>query len=170
MNPRVKRIKAWTIFLIVGLVLSGVTAIPIGLEVEAGAALLGEDFRAGGLIPEGMSGWLRTIRDGVRGTSERAPLMFYGTDWLAYGHLMIALAFVGALRDPVRNRWLYQFGMVACAMVPLWALAFGQLRGIPLWWRAIDSMFGIVGFVPAWLCHRWTGEIERGAGGRPPRS
>ena len=85
--------------------------------------------------------------------------MFYGTDWLAFGHFVIALAFLGALRDPVRNRWLYEFGMMTCALVPVWALVFGHLRGIPLWWRAIDSAFGVLGFVPVWLCHRWSGEL-----------
>jgi len=50
---------------------------------------------------------------------------------------------------------------VACALVPSWALVFGHVRGIPLWWRVIDSMFGIVGFVPMCLCHRWTGELAR---------
>jgi len=166
MDSRFARIRAWTLFLIAGLVLSGLTAFPIRLEVEAGVALLGKDLRAGGLMPDAMSSWLRTIRDAVRGASEQTPLLFYGTDWLAYGHLMIALVFVGALRDPVRNRWLYTFGMVACALVPLWALIFGQLRGIPFWWRGIDSMFGVVGFIPASLCHRWTGELEREVPGR----
>jgi hypothetical protein len=50
--------------------------------------------------------------------------------------------------------------MVACALVPLWAVVFGHLRGIPVWWRAIDASFGIVGFVPAFLCHRWTRALE----------
>jgi hypothetical protein len=50
--------------------------------------------------------------------------------------------------------------MIACALVPPWALVFGEVRGIPLWWRAIDAAFGIVGLVPAWLCHRWTGALE----------
>ena len=86
--------------------------------------------------------------------------MFYGTDWLAFGHFVIALAFVGALRDPVRNRWQFQFGMAACALVPVWALVFGHIRGIPVWWRMIDAAFGIVGFVPMWLCNRWAREIE----------
>ena len=44
MDARLSRIRAWTLFLIVGLVLSGLTAIPLRLEVDAGAALLGEDF------------------------------------------------------------------------------------------------------------------------------
>jgi hypothetical protein len=96
--------------------------------------------------------------------------MLYGTDWLAFGHFMIALAFVGALRDPVRNRWLYQFGMAACALVPIWALVFGPLRGIPPWWRAIDASFGVVGFVPMWLCHRWTRALDRDAAAWQPDS
>jgi hypothetical protein len=143
-----------------GLVLSGATAIPIPTQLEAGVGLLGEDLRAGGALPERISTWLRTLRDGIRATEARAPFMFYGTDWLAFGHFAIALAFVGALRDPVRNRWLYQFGMLACAAVPVWAFIFGPLRGIPAWWRVIDALFGVVGFVPMWLCHRWTGRLE----------
>jgi hypothetical protein len=62
----------------------------------------------------------------------------------------------------VRNRWLYQFGMLACVLVVPWALVFGHLRGIPLWWRLIDCSFGVVGFIPPWLCHRWTRELEAG--------
>jgi len=155
------RIRVLTLFFIVGLLFSGATALPIPTALEAGAVLLGPDMRGGGVIPESGAVWLRTVRDGVRDVVARAPFMFYGTDWLAFGHFMIALAFVGALRDPVRNRWLYRFGMIACALVPLWALVFGQIRGIPLWWRMIDSSFGVVGFIPAWLCHRWTGELER---------
>jgi len=154
------RVRRWTLFLIVGLALSGATALPIPTEVEAGAVILGPDLSAGGRLPEFVASWLRTLRKGIRTTGEKAPFMFYGTDWLAFGHFMIALAFVGALRDPVRNRWLYQFGMVACALVPLWAVVFGHLRGIPVWWRAIDASFGIVGFVPAFLCHRWTRALE----------
>ena len=160
-DPRAK-IRAWTWFLIVGLVLSGATALPIPTAFEIASDVLGEDLAANGLVPSFAAAWLHTVRDGVRATVERAPFMFYGTDWLAFGHFVIAIAFVGALRDPVRNRWLYEFGMIACALVPFWALGFGQIRGIPVWWSLIDACFGIVGFLPAWLCHRWTGELEGG--------
>lgn len=154
------RIRAWTLFFIVGLVISGATAIPIRTEIALGAALLGEDFSAAGRMPAHVAAWLRTVRDAVETTAKQSPLMFYGTDWLAFGHFAIALAFVGALRDPVRNRWLFQFGMAACALVPVWAVVFGHIRGIPGWWRMIDAAFGIVGFVPMWLCNRWAREIE----------
>ena len=160
-DPVRSRIRAWTLFFIVGLVLSGVTAIPIATEVALGARVLGDDFSAGGRLPPGVSAWLRTVAGAVETTSRGQPLLFYGTDWLAFGHIAIAIAFVGALRDPVRNRWLYSFGMIACALVPVWAMVFGQIRGIPMWWRLIDSAFGIVGFVPMWVCRGWVDALER---------
>ena len=52
-------------------------------------------------------------------------LLFYSTDWLAFGHFVIAIAFVGALRDPVRNRWLFDFGLIACVLVVPYAVVFG---------------------------------------------
>ena len=154
------RIRAWTLFFIVGLVISGATAIPIRTEIAIGAALLGEDFAAGRRVPPDVAAWLRTVRDTVERTAQQAPLMFYGTDWLAFGHFAIALAFVGAFRDPVRNRWLFQFGMAACALVPVWAPVFGPIRGIPGWGRLIDAAFGTVGFVPMSLCNRWASQLE----------
>jgi hypothetical protein len=156
------RIRAWTLFFICGLFVSGASALPIRAEVALAAALLGDDFAAGGRTPPRVAAWLRTVRDSVEATARQAPLMFYGTDWLAFGHFVIALIFIGALRDPVRNRWLYQCGMLACALVPIWALVFGNLRGIPGWWRVIDAAFGVVGFVPMWLCNRWVAELEEG--------
>lgn len=156
-----RRIRRWTIFFIVGLLLSGATALPLATEVERASTILGDNLSAQGALPAVVANWLRTVRGGIRLASQQAPFLFYGTDWLAFGHFMIAVAFVGALRDPIRNRWFYQFGMIACAAVPLWAFVFGPIRGIPLWWRLIDASFGIVGFVPVWLCHHWAAELER---------
>lgn len=154
------RLRAFTLFFIVGLFLSGATAIPIVREVALGRRLLGDDLSAGGRLPAPVVRWLLTVHDAVGRTEREAPLLFYGTDWLAFGHFVIGLAFLGALRDPVRNRWLYRFGMLACALVPPWALVFGHLRGIPPWWQAIDACFGVAGFVPLWLCDRWARELE----------
>ena len=63
--------------------------------------------------------------------------------------------------------------MIASLMVIPWALVFGAIRGIPLWWRCVDSMFGVFAFVPAWLCHRWASELEsmsEWVGACPPNS
>jgi hypothetical protein len=72
---------------------------------------------------------------------------------------MIALVFVGALRDPVRNSWLFTFGIIACACVIPYAFIFGAIRGIPIWWRLIDCSFGVFGFVPVWFCRNWVREL-----------
>ena len=73
---------------------------------------------------------------------------------------MIALAFVGALRDPVRNIWLFSFGLIACACVVPYAFVFGAIRGIPFWWRLIDCSFGVFGIIPVWLCRKWADELS----------
>jgi hypothetical protein len=78
-------------------------------------------------------------------------VMFYGTDWLAFAHIVIAIAFVGPLRDPVRNIWVVEFGLIACALVIPAALIFGPLRGIPFFWQLIDCSFGVGGFIPLWV-------------------
>ena len=161
MDPVLRRVRRWTAFFVVGLVLSGATALPIPTQLALGVRILGEDLRAGGLVPDAMAAWLQTLRDGIRATEARAPFMFYGTDWLAFGHFAIAFAFVGALRDPLRNRWLVRYGMWICAAVPVWALVWGPVRGIPFWWRLVDASFGIVGFVPMWMCDRWIRTIEQ---------
>jgi hypothetical protein len=82
-----------------------------------------------------MTLWIFKVREAVRSTYSLYPFMAYGTDWLAFGHFMIAIAFVGALREPVRNRWLYQFGLVACVLVIPYAMVAGAVRGIPIGWR-----------------------------------
>jgi hypothetical protein len=101
--------------------------------------------------------WLQTVSSGVRA---QAPFLAYGTDWLAFGHFAIGIAFLGALEDPVRNRWLFRYGLILCTLVPAWAFVFGALRGIPWWWRLIDSSFGILGALPLGACSRWAAALE----------
>ena len=151
-----RRIKSLTGLFIVGLVLSGVTAIPLPGELTWLVNIFGANES-----PSEMARWLLRIRDALVQTRERQPFLFYGMDWLAFGHFVIAIAFVGAWRHPVRNRWLFDFGLIACGMVIPYALIFGGWRGIPLWWRLIDCSFGAFGAIPLWLCRRWAGELER---------
>lgn len=58
-----------------------------------------------------------------------------------------------------RATWLFDFGLIACVLVIPYALVFGAVRGIPLWWRLIDCSFGVFGFVPLWFCRRWAGQL-----------
>jgi|GEM_PF-4312585 len=55
---------------------------------------------------------------------------------------------IGVLRNPVRNKWVIEFGIIACVMVFPLALMAGAVRGIPIWWRLIDCTFGVAGLVP----------------------
>lgn len=156
-----RRLRLWTCFFLLGLIASGLTAIPIQTEFDLLARAWGPSFRGNGGIPDFVSEWLVTAHAGVSRTSAQAPFVWYGTDWLAFGHVAIGLAFIGALKDPVRNRWLYDFGLLACAAVIPWAFVFGWLRGIPLWWQCLDSSFGVFGAIPLWFCRRWALELEK---------
>src|SRR5450755_4025395 len=151
-----RRIKLLTWLFIVGLVLSGATAIPLQSEVN----LLVKFFGPNGESSE-IARWLLRVRDALAQTQLQHPFLFYGTDWLAFGHFVIAIVFIGALRDPIRNRWLFDFGLIACVLVIPFALVFGGLRGIPFWWRLIDCSFGVCGFIPLWLCRKWANELAR---------
>jgi hypothetical protein len=155
-----RRLHAWTWLFIAGLVLSGLTAIPIRTQFEVAVRLLGSDFRGGGVVPGFVAAWLLHAWTGIQAADAAAPFIWYGTDWLAFGHVAIGISMWGAVQDPVRNRWLYRFAMIACAAVIPWAVVFGAVRGIPAWWRVVDSAFGVLGFIPAWFCWRWSGELE----------
>jgi hypothetical protein len=156
-----RRIRFLTCFFLVGLVVSGATAIPLIAEVDWLVKITHSQAFAGVVAaPTGWAQWLARVQAALRQTGAEYPFLFYGTDWLAFGHFVIAIAFIGALRDPLRNAWLFTFGMIACVLVIPYALVFGAFRGIPSWWRLIDCSFGVFGFIPLWLCKRWAGELE----------
>ena len=109
----------------------------------------------------GLVEWVDRVRDALIDTGRSYPFLAYGTDWLAFAHLVIAVAFLGPLRDPVRNIWVIQFGMIACAgIIPL-ALIAGAVRGIPLGWQLIDMSFGVIGTIPLLLVYRLIRRLER---------
>jgi hypothetical protein len=155
-----RRVKAWTWFFIVGLVISGATAIPLVTELEWLTKWLDIESQTSATDTNEFARWLLLIREALQATSLKHPMLFYGTDWLAFGHFVIAVVFIGVLRDPVRNRWLFDFGLITCALVIPFALIFGAIRGIPFWWRLIDCSFGVFGAIPLWLCRKWSLELE----------
>jgi hypothetical protein len=156
-----RRVRIGTWILILGLVVSGLTAIPLRWELDVLARMTGAQDLAPAQAESGVVKWILLVREGLHATYAKYPFMGYGTDWLAFGHLVIAVAFVGALRHPVRNAWLFTFGVIASIAVLPWAIFFGELRGIPMFWRFIDCLFGIGAFIPCWLCRKWTRELEQ---------
>src|SRR5512140_864938 len=129
-TARQKRIRFLLIFFMFALVLSGLTAIPLQWELKVLMPLvrLGTEWE---IIVPALAQWIEKINQGVQSGYGQYPFLAYGTDWLAFGHIAIAIAFIGPLRDPVRNIWVVQFGMIACALIVPWALIFGAIRDIP---------------------------------------
>jgi hypothetical protein len=147
------RIRLLVLFFMVALILSGITAIPVQTELAAIIPYLSPD----GALAQLLSGVLNAVRQ----INNDFPFLFYGYDWLAFAHIVIAVVFIGVLKDPVRNIWVIEFGMIACAMVIPFALIAGGLRGLPLWWRFIDCSFGVIGFIPLWICRKKIKELEK---------
>lgn len=105
--------------------------------------------------------WIERVSEGLSATNIRYPFLAYDTDWLAFAHLVIAVAFIGPYLDPVRNKWIISFGLIACAGVLPLALIAGHFRGIPLPWRFVDCSFGVFGSAPLLLCRRSILALEK---------
>lgn len=150
----------WLAVFIVCLVLSGLTAFPLVHELRWAEELLSSSASP---VPEhvpALMEWITRVRTGLDTADAEYPFVLYGTDWLAFAHLVIAVAFYGPYRDPVRNIWVIEFGMIACAgIIPL-ALICGPIRDIPFWWSVIDMSFGVVGVIPLLIVHRKIKRLE----------
>ncbi len=147
-------------FFIFGLVVSGVTAFPLLKEMKLLVDMLGLDQATS---PEGYSGfayWILTVRFGLEDTYAHYPWIAYGTDWLAFGHIVIALFFIGPMFRPHESRSTIYAGIAACILVIPLAFICGAVREIPFYWRLIDCSFGIIGAIPLLYCLRLLKCIE----------
>jgi hypothetical protein len=154
-----RRIRIWLGLFIVGLVLSGVTAFPLVWETRVLNSLFGPATSIGQALPE-LAAWIQRVASALAEIDARHPFAAYGTDWLAFAHIVLAIAFVGPWRDPVRNSWVLDFGLIACALVIPLALVCGAIRGIPFFWRMLDCSFGVFGAIPLLAARRLTRRIS----------
>ncbi len=150
-----QRIRFWIIFFICALSAAGLTAIPLRWELGLLNQWLEINSSFSHFFPL-MSEWISRVNDSVQNGYGQFPLLAYGTDWLAFAHIVIAVLFIGPLRDPVKNLWVIEFGMIACILVIPWALIFGIVRSIPWFWTLIDMSFGVFGLIPLWFVRRDT--------------
>jgi hypothetical protein len=155
------RIRIWLAIFIAGLVLSGVTAFPLATELRWLVYLLHTSQIESIAQSTGLLEWVERVNRALATTDASYPFLAYGTDWLAFAHLAIAVAFIGPYLDPVRNKWVITFGLIACTGVIPVALIAGQMRGIPLAWRRIDCSFGVGGSVPLLISRRLIAAMER---------
>lgn len=153
-------IRVWIVIFIVCLVIAGATAFPLVWELQVASTTL-HHLGVQHWFPSFVT-WIDRVHRGLDATNAKYPFILYGTDWLAFAHLMIAVAFVGPLRDPVRNKWVVQFGLIACVcVIPLAAIA-GPIRGIPWGWTLIDMSFGVIGLIPLLIVLRLIRRLENG--------
>lgn len=156
-----RKTRIWIVLFFVALALSGITAFPLEWELRLVASIVGAHWSPlPHLLPDFVY-WIDHVRDSLIATNRSYPFMAYGTDWLAFAHLVIAVAFIGPLRDPVRNIWIIQFGMIACVGVIPLALIAGAIRGIPFGWQLIDISFGVIGIIPLLIVYRLIRRLGR---------
>jgi hypothetical protein len=163
-SSRLLRIRLILVFFVLALAASGITAFALPPEVRLLKAWFGPHTSIGEACP-GLAEWLDKVSDALEATDRNWPFMAYGTDWLAFAHLVIAIVFIGPIRDPVKNVWVVEFGMIAClAVIPL-ALICGSIRGIPWYWRMIDCSFGVFGVIPLAVVWRMIKKAETQSNG-----
>src|SRR5258708_28653094 len=111
-----RSIRLWLSLFILGLILSGLTAFPLEQET----AWLASFLDTNPIFPDSITVWVARVHAALLDTDLHYPFLAYGTDWLGFAHLVLAIPFLAPLRDPVRNKWVLQFGVNAwLAVIPL---------------------------------------------------
>jgi hypothetical protein len=160
----ISAIRFWLLIVIAGLALSGVTAFPLETELHWLLPILRSTPLRSFAEFTHLLPWIDRVYSGLSSTNKHFPFLAYGTDWLAFAHLVIAVAFIGPYRDLLRNEWVITFGLIACAGVIPLALIAGHIRGIPIAWRLLDCSFGVIGGIPLLLCRRGIRALEHPGG------
>lgn len=149
-----KKIRILVVFFIIALALSGITAFPVYTELsflQQHGWMNSDQF---------FGAWLSKVYGAVKDTYDKYTFLFYGYDWLAFAHLVIAALFYGVYKDPVRNKFILGWGMFCCiGIIPL-AFICGSIRGIPIYHILVDCSFGVIGIIPLYVCKRFVLELE----------
>nr|WP_294795621.1 hypothetical protein [uncultured Mucilaginibacter sp.] len=148
-----KRVKICIWIVIIGLFISGVTAFPIETQL---AFFIKHQPDSSSFI----SVWLNKVYLAIKNTNAQYPFISYGTDWLAFAHVILAILFIGPLKDPVRNIWVVQFGIIAAVLIFPLAFIAGSIRGIPFFWQCIDCSFAVITLAILLPCYKWIKEME----------
>ncbi len=154
MPPKqLKQVRLWLLLFMSGLIISGLTAIPIQWEIDQIKNIIDNTPWLHDIAP-GLIDWLIYVHAGLTATYQTYSFIVVGTDWLAFAHIAIAVAFIGPLRDPIRNVWVIEFGMIVCLLVIPAALIFGTVRNLPFLWQLLDCSFGVIGIIPLLFAYR----------------
>lgn len=136
---RQKRARWMLVIVSLGLLLAGISVWPAVTEIELVISLLwGEQKPTSELHV-----FLLNAKQGLIETESKYPFILYGLDWLAFAHIVLAILFAGAIRDPVRNKWIVQCGLIMCVGVFVLAAIFVPIRNMPNIWFLFDVFFAI---------------------------
>jgi hypothetical protein len=139
-----KRAKWMLGIVAAGLFISGVTIWPALWELKTIVRILWDGTEPTGAIHRFLLDALRSLES----VGSNYPFLFYAGDWLAFAHIVLAILFAGAARDPVRNVWVVQCGLIMCALVPVLAGICIPLRGLPWQWFLVDFAFAPAAALP----------------------
>ena len=145
-----------------GLLVSGVTVWPAVPGLQLGVRIVWGEGEPTGVLHAFV---LRAIA-GLESVNANHPFMLYAHDWLAFAHIVLAILFAGAIRDPVRSVWIVQCGLIMCALVPVLAAICIPIRGIPYVWFWIDFAFAPAAGIPLWIALRDIRRVEAVGTGR----
>ncbi len=168
--PGLTSVKIWMGVVAVGLILSGLTCYWLPAEL----ALVVKFFEVLSLdqlpLLDEMYAFVVHTKAGVDLVAREYPQLFLGTDYLGFAHVLLGILFIGAVRDPVKNIWIIEFGLIACVLVIPAAFLFGYLRGAPLMHYLVDSSFGVVAIFFLIKAYQRVREVERNEMGGSERS
>ena len=145
-----KRAKVMLGIVVFGLLVSGITVWPAVPELKMAVQLVWGDAAPSGTL----HGFVLQAIVGLEVMQKDYPFMLYAHDWLAFAHIVLAILFAGAIRDPIRNVWIVQCGLIMCALIPVLAGICIPLRGIPWIWFCFDFAFAPAAALPLWIALR----------------
>jgi hypothetical protein len=141
-------------FVVFGLLVSGITVWPAVPELKLVVRFLWGDAEPTGVL----HAFVLRVIEGLQAVQSDYRFLLYAHDWLAFAHIVLAILFAGAIRDPVRNVWIVQCGLIMCALVPILAGVCIPIRGLPWQWFWIDAAFAPASGIPLWIALK---EIRR---------
>ncbi len=133
------------------LMLSGITAFPIQTEIDF-------MYKHHTSFPPVFTEWITKLYTNLHSTPD---VMFYGTDWLAFAHIIITLFFVPVYLDPVKHKAILYVGMIACMLVFPLAFICGPIRHIPFFHQLIDCSFGVIGILYLYFILHCINKLKR---------
>ena len=154
-----KRIRVLLTLFIILLILGGLSAFLLVPLFSLLDRLSGDGKVLCDYFPT-VAHWVSMIQQSLTETGEKNPFMFYATDWIGFAHIVMVIACIGPLREPIRNIWVIQFAMVGCILMIPMTLITGIFRGLPWFWQLFDCGIGMICAALLFSCYRYARQIE----------